>query len=337
MIPRPSFQPEHLPERRIFFRALLLAVLVTVCARSHAIAFQWPAAAAIRQQEAQQALETARAATLSRQRLEESLKLLEIETQRSLSPRQPSRPDSFSRDNDDRFKPSSSGSSKKDNWGLMGERSVSGLDHQTPYSPETRDIYERIDLLKKIYRQRRIEANAENQTPQPPPKTMRQVGTVGDIPKPVPPNDAAIVEPTIKPQDDPSDEAPLLTPIESKARKILSEPVDAFEMGNSLFQTGRLETALRAYDSVDQSKITAFDSTWLEFMTATCNRRLGKTEEAIGTYRRIANEKNSGSLVKASRWWLKHLESSDKNLAAYREMQSKIDTVTERVKSYGQK
>ena len=338
IIPRHSYQPIQLPERRIVFRALLLAALLTVCAGSHAIAFQSTGAAAIRQQEAQRALESARAATLSRQRLEDSLELLEIETRRSLSPRQSSQPEFSSRDTVNHFAPAPSGSSKKDDWGVIGEPSAAGHDQQMPFSPETRDIYERIDLLKKIYRQRRIEAKLENQTPQSPPKTMRQVGTVSDARAQAPPKDTALAEPTAETQDEMLAEDPSLepmTPAASKNRQVLSEPVDAFEMGNSLFQTGRVETALRAYDSVDQSKITAFDSTWLEFMMATCKRRLGKTEEAIGTYRRIANEKNSGSLVKASRWWLKHLENSEKNLATFKEMQAKIDNVTERVNSYG--
>jgi hypothetical protein len=84
-------------------------------------------------------------------------------------------------------------------------------------------------------------------------------------------------------------------------------------MANSLFQTGRISTALDAYEAVDINSLTAFDATWLRFMIASCKRRLGDVTNSTRTYRRISEEKNSANLVKAAQWWLSHNEEMTNN------------------------
>lgn len=191
----------------------------------------------------------------------------------------------------------------------------------------TDDIFDRIELLKKINRDK---SNPENRSPtsnpplpEPIPPNVPNVDNLETLPTPMP----ASSEPSANSQPTPTTR-PMATD------RVLSEPVNAFEMGNSLFQTGHIATALDAYNAVDLETMSVFDATWLNFMKATCNRKLGNTNEASAAYRQISNERNSPHLVEASAWWLKHNEALNAVETNFEQIQRNIDSVADRIKNY---
>lgn len=208
------------------------------------------------------------------------------------------------------------------------------------------DIFYRIDLLNRIKRDKsmtdQMKTQAANQImgtaqPEPNPKLIVEARP---IPQPTK-MESQIGAPNLNPMPEPMNmankpaENPLSNPLTNQnADRILPEPVDTFEMANSLFQTGRISTALDAYEAVDVNSLTAFDAAWLRFMIANCKRRLGEVTKATRVYRDLSEEKDSANLVQASQWWLKHNEEMTNTNINFEQLQRDIEAVRERINRY---
>lgn len=193
----------------------------------------------------------------------------------------------------------------------------------------TSDIVERIELLKRIYEKKRIE-NAN--------RTMLKAQTPPEVAQPLT-NDSAEPEGNPVPQAverqmPPQNAAPKGPPVAQVASRVTEQPVDLFEMGNSLYQTGEIETALEAYKQVEPSSISASEAVWLDFMTASCHRRLGNSEAAITLYREVANQNEAPNLTKPAMRWLKQLDYVTQSMSSIKSMESKINSLIETAKSH---
>lgn len=113
-------------------------------------------------------------------------------------------------------------------------------------------------------------------------------------------------------------------------RKIVDKVVDPFELGNSLFRIGNLPQALKAYESVPRTKLTAFDRTWLDFLIASCYRGLGDLDRAKSIYRVVQQDKNGVRFVQSANEWLKHLEKRERMIKAVGELTAKSDALVKR-------
>ena len=205
-----------------------------------------------------------------------------------------------------------------------------------------RDIHQRIELLKKIYREKLVE-NAQGSVPailpgSPPNSAIempRSDGTNRPIIEP-PISEMMDFEQTDATNSIQQDQAP---PPTMSAERVLPQPVNIFEMGNSLFQTGNLSAALDAYQSVERSSLTAFDANWLDYMKACCHRRLGNFEDSEAAYREIANIKGSDHPIGSATWWLKYLESNLESKYRFAQLDDEIETLLKRAQSHvdGQK
>ena len=115
------------------------------------------------------------------------------------------------------------------------------------------------------------------------------------------------------------------------ATRIIPEPVNTLEMGNSIFMTGNYPAALEAFDKVDESKITAGDTMWLHAMKAACHRRLKDTAAANGFYREIANAKVDGvSIKKNASFWLEYNEAKARNMELFESIDQNLSLLVER-------
>ena len=131
----------------------------------------------------------------------------------------------------------------------------------------------------------------------------------------------------------PIDEALPARPQESSftdAKSVIPGPINPFEMGNSLFQTGKIATALDAYETVDMENMSVFDAAWLRYMKATCHRQLGNHKDADRIYREISKEKNVRVLVDSAKWWLKQSDRTSNFEAQLEQLQSNLDIMDER-------
>ena len=195
----------------------------------------------------------------------------------------------------------------------------------------TDDIEERIDLLKRIYEAKRIENQrkiTEAALVMPAKKMMGAIQPVPDRSQVEPPAVAVSAPMAVA---NSVQESPEMSP---GADRIFPAPVNAFELGNSLYYTGDLQLALEAYEQVDRTQITAIDGVWLDFMIASCHRRLGQWDEATSLYRDIANQNVAPNLTQPAQLWLKQLQLTSQSKTSFQQMESEISSLIETAQQY---
>ena len=89
---------------------------------------------------------------------------------------------------------------------------------------------------------------------------------------------------------------------------VVEGPIDRLGLANNLYAVGEYALALRMYEHVEQSELSAQQQIWAEYQAANCLRRLGKSGEASNCYRKIAGQPEAGWLSDQSRWWVDTLE-----------------------------
>ncbi|QEG23357.1 tetratricopeptide repeat protein [Mariniblastus fucicola] len=250
-----------------------------------------------------------------------------------------------------------------DEWSMNQRPSISSAPQDLrPAMPEeavegignTDDIVQRIELLKQIYAQKRIEEQAVSQADlQLPSRSIASAPPTTAAAETIPgnsrnsfsqrtnnrmpiPRDARAMpapattnaQPTEQTVSDPSRASP------SNANRIFPDPVNLFELGNSLYQTGELQTALEAYSQVDRSEITAAEAVWLDFMMASCYRRMGSWENATSLYREVANQSSAPNLAKPARRWLKQLDLLSNSKSSFAQIETEISSLIETAKEH---
>jgi hypothetical protein len=116
-----------------------------------------------------------------------------------------------------------------------------------------------------------------------PPKT-----TTPQTPLPI------IEEPITKKQDK--------TDVKEKVR--FSHVPDPLTLAHALFKAGNYADALYAYRLVPLDGLTASERVPVKYMIATCLKKQGKTEEAAGIFREIANSPGDEQLAACAQWQL---------------------------------
>ncbi len=125
-----------------------------------------------------------------------------------------------------------------------------------------------------------------------------------------------------------------ISQIGSRSVRILPEPVDLFEMGNSLFEASEVAAALKAYDSVDKLELSPSGAVWLEYLTACCKRTLGELDTAEAIFRQVSNENSHPKLVAASRWWLKQIGRRRMASETLVELETEFDSLMKGVRNH---
>jgi len=107
----------------------------------------------------------------------------------------------------------------------------------------------------------------------------------------------------------PQDVAPVQSPHTSMIENIVVDgPIDRLGLANNLFATGQYPLSLEMYKQTAATELTAQQHFWVEYQTANCLRRLGKSTEAAQLYRRLADHPEAGWLSQQARWWVETLE-----------------------------
>ena len=81
------------------------------------------------------------------------------------------------------------------------------------------------------------------------------------------------------------------------------EAVDWLGLACSSFQSGNFEEALKAYRQAARTA-RGGERVIVQYMTATCLRKLGKSEEAAALYREVAGARSEVFLADCARWQL---------------------------------
>lgn len=202
-----------------------------------------------------------------------------------------------------------------------------------PDSDGTQDILYRIELLRRIKNRQDAQDDAAVQASNPlrgsgrrEPKASPMETIPADTESP-----SALPSPTTSRPEEQLPSRQVSPPL--TGTKVLPSPVDAFEMGNSLFQAGRVSTALSAYEAAELDKMSVFDATWLRCMKANCYRQLGNADESARIYREISNERNSIYLSKSAKWWLDQNKRISNSMNAFERLNMDIESIDQRLKN----
>src|SRR5262249_7109055 len=85
------------------------------------------------------------------------------------------------------------------------------------------------------------------------------------------------------------------------------KPLDPMALGRALFRIGDYESALTKFRRIDLNTLNRLDRVAVQYLTATCMRKLGRTDEAAALYREIVNAKVDPMLVDCAQWQLSEL------------------------------
>lgn len=89
--------------------------------------------------------------------------------------------------------------------------------------------------------------------------------------------------------------------------KVLSTPVNSFELANSLYATKNYSQALKSYEALLVDETQAVDRDWLRCLAANCYRIQGDIPRAEKLYRGVAASRANSYPTDHSKWYLDHL------------------------------
>jgi TolA-binding protein len=85
-------------------------------------------------------------------------------------------------------------------------------------------------------------------------------------------------------------------------------PVDPVALAQALYRTGDYEGALATYRLINPTSVDRPNRVGIQYMIATCLRKIGKKEEAATIYREVANSHDDNFLADCAKWQLSALE-----------------------------
>ncbi len=84
-------------------------------------------------------------------------------------------------------------------------------------------------------------------------------------------------------------------------------PADPRTLAAVLFKAGNFEFALKAYRTLNMAGMKPDKRAPVQYLMATCLRKMGKIEEAAGLYREVANMRGDEQVAACAQWQLVHL------------------------------
>lgn len=132
----------------------------------------------------------------------------------------------------------------------------------------------------------------------------------------IPEHDKSVIPPLPKPPQ--SDQHPAASTDSDK-------PLEPLALARALFRTGDYEGALTAYRLINVDTVSKQDRVAVQYMEASCLRKLGKTDQAATLYREVTNSKDDEVLAECAQWqlgalqWRRELETSLQQLRQRRQ------------------
>jgi tetratricopeptide (TPR) repeat protein len=109
--------------------------------------------------------------------------------------------------------------------------------------------------------------------------------------------------------------------------QVLSNPVNSFELANSLYATGSYSQALKSYESLLQEDVSEYDRNWLLCLSANCYRLQGDRSKAESLYREVISTREKSYAADYSQWFLDHLTNKKQIQEELRLLTGELDTL----------
>ncbi|QDT11877.1 hypothetical protein [Planctomycetes bacterium K23_9] len=209
------------------------------------------------------------------------------------------------------------------------------------------DLRKRIELLRRLRRNSGSAERSQRDQSFNRGAARQQAATLippllsgSQLPGSRPLVDRSAVEPTLSAIESSLQPAPQTPPPAEEepqvvsATQIFASPVDHLALGENLYQTKNYSAAFKALKAVDADKLSPADRTWLELLTALCDRRLGNSEAAEAQLREISNAKIADRSVPIARWWLKQSEMVKTAKPTLNEITNDLDTLIKRSETH---
>jgi tetratricopeptide (TPR) repeat protein len=84
----------------------------------------------------------------------------------------------------------------------------------------------------------------------------------------------------------------------------VGQPAARLALAHALFEAGNYEQALEAFRSISLTGMKVDERAPLQYLTATCLRKLGKIDEAAALYREVANLRGDEQVAACAQWQL---------------------------------
>lgn len=170
-------------------------------------------------------------------------------------------------------------------------------------------IQSQLQLLRRLRRER------QRQTVVPPtasPESAIAIPDVADSPPSPSVSDAQTQLKEMVNQIPPPEQEPKAEEeVGLDATRVVPSTVDHFRLGETLYQTGNYEAALKAFQAIEPETLTPSDRSWLDLFVGVCSRKIGDSEKSYALLRDVANVKSRDYPVLAAQKWLKHVETID--------------------------
>ena len=85
------------------------------------------------------------------------------------------------------------------------------------------------------------------------------------------------------------------------------KPVEPMALAQALYRTGDYEGALATYRLINPATVDRMNRVGLQYMIATCLRKLARTDEAAAAYREVVNSRDDPFLADCAQWQLSAL------------------------------
>jgi hypothetical protein len=93
-------------------------------------------------------------------------------------------------------------------------------------------------------------------------------------------------------------------PSPKKADSEGPRPLDPLRQAEAYYKSGDYAGALKAFGQVEVTELRAEERVPIQYLIATCLRRLGKTDEAEARYREVANSRLDPVMAEFAQWQL---------------------------------
>ena len=129
-----------------------------------------------------------------------------------------------------------------------------------------------------------------------------------------------------------TDESNKVIPIANVAdwgTRIVTEPVDSFELAASLFMTGNYEASRKTCEARLKSDIDADEEKWLRCLIGCCQRSMGDYADAEASFRDLTNRRQKSYPVDYAGWNLKYIRQRQEIRDRFQAVSAEIDAMTE--------
>jgi Flp pilus assembly protein TadD len=114
---------------------------------------------------------------------------------------------------------------------------------------------------------------------------------------------------------------PAKTPLEEEPT---TPPLDPLALGRTLFRAHDYASAMKAFRQVNQTGMKPEERRPIEYLIATCLKRLGKVDEAAAIYREVASSKGDEILAECAQWQLNTLRWEREFEQQFRQPQQRL-------------